>query len=379
MDLKEIRNKIDNIDDKILELFKERMETVKAVAEYKKVNNLPVLNSQRERDIICRVTDGMDDEMAAYTKSLYSTMFEVSRSYQHQANSAKSETAALIEKACLPADTIFPKSAVVACQGVEGANSQIACDKLFNRPKIMYMNNFESVFTAVDKGLCRYGILPIENSLHGSVVSVYDLMKKYSFHIVRSVKIKIDHTLLANSGVELKDIKEIYSHEQALAQCSDFLKDLKNVKIIPCENTAVAAKTVLESGRKDVAAISSNNCAELYNLHVLSDNIQNSANNYTRFICISKELEIYPGANKISVMFSVPHRPGSLYEMISRFSVLGVNLTKLESRPIPGKDFEFIFYVDFDASVYSKEIQNLLATLDQSPTFFAFLGNYSEI
>lgn len=378
MDLKEIRNRIDKIDDQLLELFVERMETVKEVAEYKKANNLPVLNSQRERDIICRVTEGMTDEMAAYTKSLYSTMFEVSRSYQSHANTSSLKTAELIEKACLPADTLFPKSAVVACQGVEGANSQIACDKLFDRPKIMYMSSFDSVFTAVDKGLCRYGILPIENSLQGSVIGVYDLMKKYSFHIVRSVRVKIDHMLLANIGVELKDIKEIYSHEQALAQCSDFLKDLTNVKIIPCENTAVAAKMVLESGRRDVAAISSKNCAELYNLRVLNDNIQNSANNYTRFICISKDLEIYPGANKISVMFSVPHRPGSLYEMISKFSVLGVNLTKLESRPIPGRDFEFIFYVDFDASVYSNEIKALLSSLEESPDFFAFLGNYSE-
>lgn len=379
MDLKEIRNKINVIDDKILKLFTERMETVKDVARYKKANNLPTLNSQRERDIICRVTEGMDDEMAAYTKSLYSIMFEVSRSYQNHANNDYTDTADKINNACLPADTLFPKSAVVACQGIEGSNSQIACDKLFDRPKIMYFSSFDAVFTAVDKGLCKYGILPIENSLHGSVVGVYDLMKKYSFHIVRSARVKIDHMLLANLNTKLSDIKEIYSHEQALAQCSEFLKELKNVKIIPCENTAVAAKMVLESGRNDVAAISSKNCAELYNLRILNDNIQNSANNYTRFICITKNLEIYPGANKISVMFSLPHRPGSLYEMISKFSVLGVNLTKLESRPIPGRDFEFIFYVDFEASVYSKEIQHLLASFDESPDFFAFLGNYSEI
>lgn len=379
MDLKEIRKKIDIIDDEILKLFTERMETVKDVAEYKKANNLPTLNSQRERDIIARVTDGMDDEMASYTKSLYSTMFEVSRSYQNHANFDSEGAKEKIRSACLPADTLFPKSAVVACQGVEGSNSQIACDKLFDRPKIMYLSSFDSVFTAVDKGLCKYGILPIENSLHGSVVAVYDLMKKYSFHIVRSVRVKIDHMLLANPGTKLSDIKEIYSHEQALAQCSEYLKELKNVKIIPCENTAVAAKMVLESGRCDVAAISSKNCAELYNLCILNDNIQNSANNYTRFICITKELEIYPGANKISVMLNLPHRPGSLYEMISKFSVLGVNLTKLESRPIPGRDFEFTFYVDFDASVYSKEILSLVASLEESPDFFSFLGNYSEI
>ncbi len=378
MDLKEIRNRIDDIDTELVRLFKERMEVVSDVAAYKRANGLPVLNAQRERDIIARVTDGLDDEMAAYMKTWFTTMFEVSRSYQNHTNNPAAKTVKLIEEALLPADVLFPKSAVVACQGVEGANSQIACDKLFDRPKIMYMSSFDSVFTAVDKGLCKYGILPIENSLHGSVVGVYDLMKKYSFHIVRSVKVKIDHMLMAPIGTELKDIKEIYSHEQALAQCSEYLSSL-GVKIIPCENTAVAAKMVAESGRKDVAAISSKNCAELYNLTILSDKIQNSENNYTRFICISKELEIYPGANKISVMFTVPHRPGSLYAMISKFSVLGVNLTKLESRPIPGRDFEFIFYVDFDASVYSKEIKALIAALEEEPEFFAFLGNYSEV
>ena len=378
MDLKEIRNKIDSIDTELVKLFKERMEVVSDVAAYKRANNLPVLNAQRERDIIARVTEGMDDEMAAYMKTWFTTMFEVSRSYQNHTNNPATKTAKLIENALLPADVLFPKSAVVACQGVEGANSQIACDKLFDRAKIMYMYSFDSVFTAVDKGLCKYGILPIENSLHGSVVGVYDLMKKYSFHIVRSVKIKIDHMLMANPGTKLKDIKEVYSHEQALAQCSDFLATL-GAKIIPCENTATAAKMVAESGRKDVAAISSKNCAELYNLAVINDKIQNSENNYTRFICISKNLEIYPGANKISVMFTVPHKPGSLYSIISKFSVLGVNLTKLESRPIPGRDFEFIFYVDFDASVYSNEIKALIASLEEEPEFFAFLGNYSEV
>ncbi len=379
MDLKEIRNRIDGIDDELVKLFKERMAVVSDVAEYKRANNLPVLNSQRERDIICRVTEGLDDEMATYMKAWFSTMFEVSRSYQNHTNNPDAKSDKLIEDALLPADILFPKSAVVACQGVEGANSQIACDKLFDRPKIMYMNSFDSVFTAVDKGLCKYGILPIENSLRGSVIGVYDLMKKYSFHIVRSVKVKIDHMLMANFGAELKGIKEIYSHEQAIGQCSEFLNNLKDVKIIPCENTAIAAKMVLESGRKDVAAISSKNCAEIYSLNILNDKIQNNENNYTRFICISKDLEIYPGASKISIMFTVPHKPGTLYSILSKFSILGVNLTKLESRPIPGRDFEFIFYVDFDGSVYAGDIRGLVATLEDETEMFAFLGNYSEV
>ncbi len=377
MELKDIRNKIDCIDDELVRLFRERMAIVSDVAAYKREKGLPVLNSQRERDIVSRVTEDMDDTMASYTKTWFNTIFECSRSYQNSRNCPKTETEKRIEASLLPAETLFPKSAVVACQGVEGANSQLACDKLFERPKIMYMKSFDSVFTAVDKGLCKYGILPIENSLQGSVISVYDLMKKYRFHIVRSVKIKIDHMLMAKPGVKLSDIKEIYSHEQALAQCSDFLSTL-GVKLIPCENTATAAKILSESDRRDIAAISSKSCAELYDLSILSENIQNSDNNYTRFICISKELEIYPGANKISIMFTVPHKPGSLYSIISKFSVLGVNLTKLESRPIPGKDFEFMFYLDFEASVYARDIRHLISTLEEEPEFFAFLGNYLE-
>ncbi len=378
MDLKDIRNKIDTIDDELIELFKKRMDIVAEVAAYKREKGLPVLNSQRERDIVARLTEGMDDSMASYTKTWFNTLFECSRSYQSGQNAPKTDTEERIEKALLPAETLFPKSAVVACQGVEGANSQLACDKLFDRAKIMYMKSFDAVFTAVDKGLCKYGILPIENSLHGSVISVYDLMKKYDFHIVRSVKIKIDHILMAKPGVALSDIKEIYSHEQALAQCSDYLTSL-GVKLIPCENTATAAKIVSESSRRDIAAISSRNCAELYDLSILCDRIQNSDNNHTRFICISKDLDIYPGANKISIMFTVPHRPGALYSLISKFSVLGVNLTKLESRPIPGKDFEFMFYLDFEASVYSKDIRRLISDLEEEPDFFSFLGNYLEV
>lgn len=379
MKLEDSRKIIDEIDDEILKLFKKRIDTVYEVSEYKRANNLPILNSQRERDIISRVTEGMDDELAGYTKTLYTTIFDISRSYQQRQKGLSEALAKEIDGAILPVDTIFPKNAVVACQGIDGSNSQIACDKLFECPKIMYMNSFDAVFNAVDKGLCRYGILPIENSLHGSVVEVYDRMKQYNFHIVRSVKVKINHMLLAKPGVKLEDIKIIYSHEQAIAQCSEFIKSLSGVTVIPCENTAIAARKVLEINKNEVAAISSLSCAELYNLGVVCDKIQNSENNYTRFICISKKLEIYPGANKISLMFTIPHKPGSLYGMISKFSVLGVNMTKLESRPLPERDFEFMFYVDFDANINAKEIKNLICSLEADPEFFVFLGNYSEL
>ncbi len=377
--LDEIRKKIDAIDDNIAGLLEERMTIIEEVAQHKQENNIPILNNEREREIISRVTQNQSDEMAAFTKVFFTTIFDISRSYQDRKRYLNSATANDIVKAINETQQLFPKSATVACQGIEGANSQLACEKLFSIPNIMYFNTFDAVFNAVDKGMCKYGILPIENSLHGSVTNVYDLMKKYKFHIAKSVKLKINHTLLAKQGVKISQIKEIFSHEQAIAQCSEFIKSLKDVIVTKCENTAVAAKMVSESGRDDVAAISTKNCAELYGLDVLSEEVQNSDNNYTRFICISKALEIYPGANRVSLMFTLPHRPGSLYGIISKFSSLGVNLTKLESRPISGKDFEFMFYIDLDASVVSEEILNLICQLESGPESFVFLGNYFEI
>ena len=207
---------------------------------------------------------------------------------------------------------------------------------------------------------------------------VYDLMRRYRFSIVRSVRLKIDHRLVARPGATLSSIREIVSHEQAIGQCSAFLKTLKDVKITVCENTAMAAQMVSQSGRDDIAAISSPACAGLYGLCVLKSDISDSDSNFTRFICISKNLEIYPGADKVSLMLNVAHRPGALYGMIARFAALGLNLTKLESRPIAGTDFEFMFYFDLDASVYDEAALGLLCELDEGPEAFTYLGSYSE-
>ncbi|MCL2694934.1 MAG: bifunctional chorismate mutase/prephenate dehydratase [Clostridiales bacterium] len=378
MEITDIRNEIDCIDDQLKSLFEQRMHQVLEMAKYKEEHSLPVLNASREREVLARVTEGQDDEMAGYTKVLFTSLFDLSRAYQSRSLYQNSALVQRVQEAMAGTPPLFPKSAVVACQGIEGSNSQLACDRLFSRPNIMYFSGFDAVFTAVNKGLCRYGILPIENSLWGSVGEVYDLMRRNHFHIVKSIKVKIEHALLAKSGTELADIREIVSHEQALGQCSAFLKTLPNVKITACDNTATAAKLVAESQRTDLAAIASADCGALYNLVSLSDEIALSDHNYTRFICIAKEMEIYPGADKISIMFTVPHRPGSLYGVISKFSALGVNLNKLESRPIPGKDFEFMFYADFEAELHDQTALNLLAQLEVSAEKFVFLGNYSE-
>ena len=186
--------------------------------------------------------------------------------------------------------------------------------------------------------------------------------------------------LLAKKGTSLSDIKEIYSHPQAIAQCSDFLSKLgSHVKITQVENTATAARMVAESDRRDVASLSSRASAAQYSLDVVASAVQNSGNNHTRFICISNSLEIYPGADKTSLMLVTPHKPGALYKMLSRFNALGINLIKLESRPLPDRDFEFMFYFDLESSVYSSKLAELLAELELECDEFTYLGTYSEV
>lgn len=379
MDLQEIRAQIDGIDDELVRLFERRMALAGDVAAYKREQGLPVSDRTREREIVSRVTQGMDEQNAAYTKVLFSTLFDLSRSAQDRALQGPSALTDAIRAAAENTPREFPSGATVAVQGREGAYSSFACDRLFQRPSIMYFSTFESVFQAVEKGFCRYGILPIENSLYGSVTEVYDLMSKYNFHIARSVRIKIDHALLAKKGTALSDIREIVSHEQALGQCADFIKSLGDVRVTVCSNTAEAARAAAESGRNDIAALASPDCASLYGLSVLKTSVQNSENNHTRFICISKDIEVYPGANRISLMLTLPHRPGSLYRMMARFAALGLNLTKLESRPIEGLDFEFMFYFDIEADVCAAPVLGLLGDLDRAPETFNFLGAYSEL
>ena len=379
MDLKELRGQIDEIDDQLVELFVKRMDIAAAIGDYKKANNLPVFVPAREREKLKDVAEKAGSEMANYTRVLYSMLFELSRSYQSKRNDVLSPLYQQIHNAIENTPKLFPTAPMVACQGVEGAYAQIACEKIFQNPFIMYFKNFDGVFTAIEQGLCQYGILPIENSTAGSVKKVYDLMIHHKFSIVRTFRLKIDHNLLANPGANLTTIKEIYSHEQAINQCSGFLAKLPGVKIIPVENTAVAAEMVASSGRTDVAAISSRSCMELYGLISLATSIQDEGNNRTRFICISKNLEIYPGSDKTSIMMILNHRPGALYRVLARLYALGINVTKLESRPLPDRDFEFMFYFDLETSIYSEEFVQLICELDELCEEFTYLGSFCEV
>ncbi|MBE6597106.1 MAG: prephenate dehydratase [Ruminococcaceae bacterium] len=380
MELSELRNEIDSIDRQLVELFKKRMNVASDVAEYKRQNNMKVLDPSRERALLSKVGELAGEEFSDQTRILYSTILDLSRSYQHKKLNANSDLANQMISAVENTERIFPESAVVACQGMEGAYSQQAAEKLFRTPSIMFFANFENVFSAIESGMCRYGVLPIENSTAGSVKQIYDLMISHKFKIVRSVRIKIDHNLMAKKGVKLSEIKEIFSHEQAINQCSEFLATLpKDVKITRVENTATAARMVSESERRDVASLSSRSCAAEYNLSVLASSVQDNGNNHTRFICISNELEIYPGADRTSLMIVTPHKPGALYKMLSKFNALGINLVKLESRPLPDRDFEFMFYFDLEVSVYSEKLAQLLSELEQECDEFTYLGSYLEV
>ncbi len=379
MDLQELRASIDQIDQSLLSLFAQRMDLSAQVAAFKREHGLPVLDAGREQEKLKSVAAQLPEELQEYGLSLYDLLFELSRARQNQLLGVGSSLTEEITHAIRDTESLFPPNASVACQGVAGAYSQLACEKLFRRPDLLYFSNFEAVFSAIEKGLCRYGVIPLENSTAGSVNMVYDLMMRHNFRIVRSVRLKIDHNLLAKPGVKLEDIRAVYSHEQAIAQCSDFLQQHPEITVVRCANTAEAAKLVAKSDRSDIAALSSRSCAQLYGLNCLLPSCQDQGNNYTRFICISRDLEIYPGADRTSLMMVLPHRPGSLYKLLSRFYALGINLNKLESRPLPDRDFEFMFYFDLDTSVYSPQFIQLMGELDEVCESFTYLGSYSEV
>ena len=380
MNLEELRAEIDTIDDNLLQDFAQRMNVVGQIGLEKKSEGLPTLDPAREREKLADIVTKLPPEMEQYGYTLWSMLFEISRSYQSSLNPQPSALRKDIERAIADTQPLFPPAATVACQGVEGAYSQLACEKLFKHPQVMYFKTFESVFSAIENGFCDYAVLPLENSTAGSVKEIYDLMPSHSsFKIVRSTRLKVDHNLVAKKGTKMSDIKEIFSHPQAISQCAKFLDAMPGVKITACENTAAAAEAVAKSERTDVAAISSYNCVELYGLERLAADIQDRSNNYTRFICISKKLEIYPGADKTSLMLVLPHRPGALYQILGRFYALGMNLIKLESRPLPDREFEFMFYFDLETSVYSDEFIRLVDDLDAICEEFQYLGSYSEV
>jgi len=379
MELDEIRERIDAVDENMLALFLERMVLSDRVAAYKRAHSLPLTNKTREREILARVTENTG-ALEPYVHQFFTNLFELSKARQGELNAGASRIRALVEQALAAPEEAFPRTGVIACQGIEGSNSQAAADKLFPRGNIVYVKSFEAAFNAVESGLCQFAVLPIENSTNGSVRAVYNLLQKKRFSIVRGTSLCIRHELMAKPGTRMADVTEIFSHEQALGQCGRYLSTLSGkVKITPCANTALAAKMVAESADSGAAAICSHACAELYGLETLSDDIQDSDNNYTRFICVTKKPAIYAGANRISLILACQNKPGALNEILSKLAAHGVNMSKLESCPVTGGNFEFEFFMELDASVREPGVLPLLEELERISESFLFLGNYSMV
>ena len=378
MNLEECRSGINRINHEMLRLFTERMELAGEIAAYKKEKGLPILDPTREREILAEVAENVPSELSAYARSYFSSLMEISRAYQSRLNAPRGNISRELAETAEKTPAEFPRRGRVACQGSEGAYSQIACDRLFGEEHIVYFKSFDGVFSAVESGLCDFGVLPIENSTHGSVGAVLDLMQSHRFRIIRSLKLKVDHALYVLPGVSFSEIREIRSHPQALGQCSRFFEEHSEIRAIAAENTALAAKELSENRRRDVAVIASPACGALYGLERLDLPIQNSDGNFTRFICIARDGAVYPGARRISLTLTLLHAPGTLYAVISKLALGGCNLLKIESRPIVGSDFEVRFFLDFEAPS-REDAATILDDLESSIPGLGYLGCYAEL
>ena len=371
MTLDEVRAKIDGIDKQLLPLFAARMDCAKQVAEIKRGSGQPIFNAGRERQILDRVS-AQAGEYANEARVLYATMMDASRALQHRLLGGREEIRALVAKA----GTHLGAGGHIACQGVDGAYSHQAALRLFPDGEPLFFRTFGEVFRAVSQGEADFGILPVENSSAGSVSEVYDLILKHRFFIAAAATVRVRHCLAAPPGTAEADVAEIYSHPQALAQCSEYLSQ-HGARAMPYSNTAAAAKMAAEQGGH-IAVICSETAAETYGLSILRRDVQDNPNNRTRFVAISRGPVIPEDARKISLCFSLPHTIGSLYGVLARFSLSGLNLTKIESRPIVDKDFEYDFYLDFTGSVREPRTLDLISSLSAELPRFSFLGNYCE-
>lgn len=375
MDLLELRNEIDKIDSELIPLLLKRMSISEKVAQYKVERGIPVLNEEREQEILNNVA-AKCGEQGETIKTVFSATMDASRALQHKIIGGGKELRELVEKSQIDGK-LTANGAPVACQGVDGAYSGITANTLFPDSPVKYYKQFEDVFEAVNKGEAIYGVIPVENSTAGSVHESYDLIMKYRFYVVGAYDLKIEHCLCVKEGTAYENITNVYSHPQALSQCGNFLKNF-DFTGINFSNTAAAAEYVANSSKRDIGVICSEFAAKKYGLKILKRNVQNNNNNRTRFIVISKKLVISSDANKISLIFSIADKTGSLYRVLGRFSMAGLNLTKLESRPIENENFNYHFYVDVSGSVKQQSALDLMCALYDELPEFEFLGNFNE-
>ncbi len=374
-DLLELREEIDGIDRRITELYQRRMEIAGEVASYKIKNGRKVLDRERERSKLSALTALGDTEFNRHgIRELFEQIMAVSRKRQYQLMTE----AGIYEKPDFEeVETLDYKKARIVFQGVEGAYTQLALKEYFGDGVDSYhVDTWRDAMEAIRTGSADYAVLPIENSSAGIVSENYDLMVEYAHCIVGEQIIRIDHALLGLPEAELADITDVYSHPQALMQCSRYLEDRRGWEKHSVKNTAMAAQKVKEDGKLHKAAIASPLNAEIYGLKVLDTAIQDDRTNATRFIIVTGRHIFVKGAKKISICFEVPHESGSLYHMLSHFIYNGLNMNHIESRPVQGKNWEYRFFVDFDGNLGDAAVQNALRGLSEETIRLKVLGNY---
>lgn len=375
MDLQEIRKQLDKIDRDIEQLFERRMELCKDVAEFKMESGKAVYDAEREAQKIKAVTDmATGDFNKQAVGELFLQMMTLSRRYQYQLMAGRlSQTETGFKRvASLPV-----KGKKVAYQGLEGSYGHAAALKYFGEEANLYhVRSFEDLMTAVRDGEADYSVMPIENSSAGAVTDNYDLLLKYNNYIAAEILVPINHMLLGTPDADIQDIERVYAHPQALMQSSEFLNARPEWQQISLENNAVAAKKVADDKDRTQAAVAGAAAGRLYGLKPLAESINHSKTNTTRFLILSREPVYRENAEKVSLCFELPHKSGSLYNMLGNFIFNHVNMRMIESRPIPERNWEYRFFVDIEGNLQDAGVINALHGIEQEASFMRILGNY---
>ena len=376
-DLLQLRDEIDEIDSQIVELYKRRMAIVEEVAIYKISVGKKVFDKERETTKLEKLGEKVDTPFLKHgVLELFEQIMSMSRKRQYQllTEYGKTETTDFKE-----VEHLNYKNAKIVFQGIEGAYTELALKQYFGENADSYhVDTWRDAMEALKNGEADYAVLPIENSSAGIVSENYDLMVEYDNYIVGEQIIRIDHALLGLPEARIEDITDIYSHPQALMQCSKYLEDNRNWEKHSMKNTAMSAQKIKEDGQTGKAAIASALTADIYGLKVLDRAIQNNKNNYTRFIIVTNQKIFEKRANKISISFEIPHKSGSLYHKLSHFIYNGINMNKIESRPVQGKAWEYRFFVDIDGNLNDAAVQNALRGLKEETIQLKVLGNYAS-
>ena len=375
VDLKELRDEIDVIDRQMVDLFEQRMELCQQVAEYKINTGKKVFDRSRETAKLDTLKGLTHNEFNRHgVEELFQQIMAMSRKLQYQLLAQNGVVGRL---PFIAVDEIERSKVRVVFQGVEGAYSQAAMKQFFTGEiTSFHVEQWRDAMEAIAEGSADFAVLPIENSTAGSVNDMYDLLVEFENYIVGEQIIRCEHRLLGLPGTELSDIRRVYSHPQGLSQCKPFLEEHRDWKQIPMENTAVAAKRVAEDGDKSQAAIASAFAGKRFGLQVLADRIYVNEANSTRFIIVTNQRVFRKDADKISICFELPHTSGSLYNMLSHFIYNNINMTKIESRPITGRNWEYRFFIDFEGNLNDSSVKNALRGIREEARNMKILGNY---